>query len=394
MKHSPAARVRKTLIFTIAAACLAIASGLVGATLVKSPSQLAAETSPPPPTVITAPVVRQVLSESIVTRGTFGAGRSWSFTPTSVASTAGNPGGGGGGGGLVVTGQFAQAGRQIHSGQVIAEVSDRPIFALEGPYPLWRDLVPGESGRDVMELQAALAKLGYGSGSDTYGDFGSGTEAGVAAFYAALGYPPPVQTIQGTSSSHKSQEVSYVPMSEAWFVPNLPATLLSVSGGTGQTVASPFLTISSGGLQLTGQLDPSDESLVKPGMNVTVYSDVTGYTGSGKISGIGKEVGASASDGGAAYIPLQVTPNKTWPVSLSGQNVQVTITTVTTGAAVIAVPVAALSYDASGQAVVVTDEGGKEERIAVQAGMSAGGFVALKPLGTTLGPGSRVVVGQ
>ena len=259
MKHSPAARVRKTLIFTIAAACLAIASGLVGATLVKSPSQLAAETSPPPPTVITAPVVRQVLSESVVTRGTFAAGHSWSFTPTSVAATAGNPGGNAGG--LVVTGQFAQAGQQVHSGQVIAEVSDRPIFVLAGPYPLWRDLGPGESGRDVMELQAALARLGFGSGSDSYGDFGPGTEAGVAAFYAALGYPPPTETIQGSSSSSKSKPVTYVPMSEAWFVPSLPATLLSVSGGTGETVANPFLTISSGGIQLTGQLDPGDRSL-------------------------------------------------------------------------------------------------------------------------------------
>ena len=89
-----------------------------------------------------------------------------------------------------------------------------------------------------------------------------------------------------------------------------------------------------------------------------------------------------------------MTPDKTWPISLSGQNVQVTITTVTTGTPVIAVPVAALSYDASGHAVVVADEGGKEEEISVRAGMSAGGFVAIQSAGTALGPGSRVVVGQ
>jgi peptidoglycan hydrolase-like protein with peptidoglycan-binding domain len=388
VRHSPAARLRNTTVFTACAACLAIVSGLVGASLVKSPSQVAAGTSAPAPSVITAPVVRQVLAENIVTRGTFTTGASWSFAPASVAPTATNPGGGG----LVVTGVDVRLGQQIHSGQVLAEVSGRPVYVLTGPYPLWRDLAPGESGKDVGELQAALAHLGYGSGADSYGYFGPGTEAALEAFYAGIGYPPPEKP--GTSSAKKPADVAYLPMSEAWFVPRLPATVRTVSASTGQAVRSSFLTITSGGLQLTGDLDPSDESLVKAGMKAAVYSDVTGYTGTGRIAGVGAEVSASTGNGGAAYIPLQVAPDKAWPESLNGQNVQVTITAVTTGTPVTAVPVAALSYDASGQATVLAEEDGVERRIAVRVGMSADGFVAVRPAGAALSPGTEVVVGQ
>jgi peptidoglycan hydrolase-like protein with peptidoglycan-binding domain len=377
------------IIFTAGAAVMATVSGLIGASLVKSPAQLAAETAAPARSVIVAPVVRQVLTESIVIRGTFAQGASYSFVPTSVAGTAGNPGGGG----LVVTGVYAHTGNEVHSGEVLAEVSDRPVYILSGPYRLWRDLVPGESGKDVMELQAALAKLGYGSGSDYYGYFGPGTEAAVQAFYSQIGYAPPVERV---TAGKKTETEAYVPMSEAWFVPELPATVLTLSAVSGQTVSSSLITIADGGLRLIGDLDPSDESLVKTGMQVDVYSDVTGYTGTGRITGIGAEVQPSASSGGgAAYIPVQIDPARSWPESLNGQNVQLTITAVTTGSAVLAVPVAALSYGASGQALVLIETAsGAEHRDIVRVGMSAGGFVQVQPVDGVLSPGTQVVVGQ
>ena len=52
----------------IAAALLAV-GGLVGASFVKSPQQLAADTAPPPDTVTTAAVVSQVLTSSVQMRG-------------------------------------------------------------------------------------------------------------------------------------------------------------------------------------------------------------------------------------------------------------------------------------------------------------------------------------
>ena len=52
----------------IAAACWPI-GGLIGASFVKSPQQLAADTAAPPPTVTTAKVVSQVLTSSVQMRG-------------------------------------------------------------------------------------------------------------------------------------------------------------------------------------------------------------------------------------------------------------------------------------------------------------------------------------
>ena len=409
--RSPGRRVRRLALLTVAGACLAVGSGLAGASLVKSPAQVAAQTAAPPPSVITAPVTKEVLSETIVLRGTLGVNSTLSFTPSSVASTAANPGGGG----MVVTGMYVQPGDQVHSGEVVAEVSDRPVFVLQGSLPLWRNLVPGESGKDVEELQAALARLGYSSGADQYGYLGAGTEAAVEAFYQDIGYAPPVESAasgSGGSTSSGSGSTSsgsgnashsaaapppvIVPMSEAWFVPRLPAEVMTVPAQVGAVSPTSLLTIAQGALRLTGQLDPSEKSLVRAGMPVSVYSDVTGYTGAGTISSVGTAT-VQPSDGSASYVPVGVRPDASWPASLNGQNVQITITAVTTGRPVLAVPVAAVSYDASGQAeVIVSGPGGARRQVFVRAGLSAGGYVEVSASSAPglLRPGAPVVVGQ
>jgi HlyD family secretion protein len=68
-------------------------------------------------------------------------------------------------------------------------VSGRPLIALPGPVPAYRDLRPGASGPDITALQAALRGLGHKTGADTNGYFGAGTKAALTAFYNALGYP-------------------------------------------------------------------------------------------------------------------------------------------------------------------------------------------------------------
>jgi hypothetical protein len=183
--------VRRQRVF-LAAACvaaLAAGGGLAASTMIKSPAQQAAETKPPKPTVLTAPVVKKVLTDTVTTRGTVGAG----------GDIAVSPGAGGGAGTssgsgtvlLVASKLYARAGDQIHAGQVLIEVSGRPIIALSGAVPAYRDLKPGMDGPDVAQLQDALKQLGHDCAPDALGHFGDGTKSALTDFYTALGYSVP-----------------------------------------------------------------------------------------------------------------------------------------------------------------------------------------------------------
>ena len=69
MRGSRLARRRRALLGVGIAAALLAVGGLIGASFVKSPQQLAADTASPTPTVTTAPVVSQVLTSSVQMRG-------------------------------------------------------------------------------------------------------------------------------------------------------------------------------------------------------------------------------------------------------------------------------------------------------------------------------------
>ena len=187
------ARRRRVLLGVgIAAALLAI-GGLIGASFVKSPQQLAADTAAPPPTVTTAPVVSQVLTSSVQMRGVVypateydvyaSAPSSSSSGAGSSAAGAGSSAAGGSGTAVYISKLDVAAGNSITDGKLLAEIDGQPLFALAGPVPAWRDLTPGESGPDVTELQKALARLGYYDNGDTPGYFGSATEYAVYLYY-------------------------------------------------------------------------------------------------------------------------------------------------------------------------------------------------------------------
>ncbi|MFJ7158397.1 peptidoglycan-binding protein [Streptomyces sp. NPDC101118] len=174
---SALARGRRVVYGVAAGAALMTAGGLLSTAFVKSPAQLAAETGPPAQGVLTAEVERRVLAETVVMRGTVVAGQSVAVAPQGE----GRP---------VVTRLPFAAGAPVTAGRVVAEVSGRPVVALRGALPVYRDLRPGATGDDVAQLQAALRELGHPTGRDPRGHFGPGTKDALAALYRDLGYPP------------------------------------------------------------------------------------------------------------------------------------------------------------------------------------------------------------
>jgi Putative peptidoglycan binding domain/HlyD family secretion protein len=409
----------------IAAALLAI-GGLIGASFVKSPQQLAADTAAPPSTVTTATVVSQILTSSVQMRGVVYPATQYDVyasAPSSSSSSGSPTGSSSSATGASSTGQVyisklkVAAGDTITNGEQLAELNGEPLFVLTGTVPAWRDLTPGESGPDVTELQNALASLGYYDGGDTPGYFGSATEYAVSLYYEHLGYTAP-------SSGG-------VPAADVVFLPSLPATVVAVNGTTGEQPGQPFLELAPrGSLALTGELPAAYAGQVKPGLKVTIYDEVTGIHATGTVTDLGTatttvpagtlvdigsasgsgssssgssgstgssgsgSTGGSGGSGETPFIPLTVHPSTPLASALNGENVLVTVETGQTEGPVLTVPVAAIVTTASGTSyVAVVGAHGKQTDVPVTPGISENGYVQVTPAKSgALAAGDRVVV--
>src|SRR5690606_15295164 len=78
---------------------------------------------------------------------------------------------------------------ELAEGDVAVEVVGRPVFLLQGDIPMYRDLRPGATGDDVLQLEEALARLGVFAGEPD-GTWDQMTGAAVAAWYEQAGYRP------------------------------------------------------------------------------------------------------------------------------------------------------------------------------------------------------------
>jgi peptidoglycan hydrolase-like protein with peptidoglycan-binding domain len=398
---SPLARRRRWLLSVALTAVFFATGGLAASTLVKSPAQVAAETRPPAPSLLTAEVVREKLSATVVMRGTYNSGRRQAFTPTDAAASANGPGADV----LMVTAVKAKAGKRVSAGDVVLEVSERPVFVLPGAFPAYRDLMPGRSGKDVDQLRDALRELGYGS-YDRAGYFGPSAASAVRRFYRDLGYPvalapaeaapAPAPSAKPGAAKPKPQPQPMVPRSEVAFLPKLPARIAALSGGVGDAVKEPLVTFSTGGLALTARADPESAALIRAGMRVTVVAEGNGWTGAGSVTSIGEQTAGEAKEEGdeSSYVPVRIAAAKAWPEDLAAAEARVTITTASTSEEVLAVPQAAVSATADGQTWVTVIDADESPRVVhVTAGVSADGLVEVTPTDGELEPGDRVVTG-
>ncbi|MFF3072982.1 peptidoglycan-binding protein [Kitasatospora sp. NPDC057936] len=501
---SRGARRRRVLVGVAVAAALVAVGGLGAAAFVKSPAERAARTAPPPESLLTAPVVSQVLTRSVTARAVVYPPAQYDVVPSAASPEITR---------LFVSKLGVRTGDTAAAGRLLAEVSGQPLFALPGPVPAYRDVKPGATGPDVAELQDALSGLGHPIGDDDKGTFGPGTAAAVTAFYRGLGYPVPTtgattqqavdtaqkavdadrRTVDGLTERkragatrapapapaatpatpatppatgpgtdididididqqlaatrkqlaadqvalEKARAVNgpMVPAAHVLFLPVLPAAVTAVNGSVGSPAAGTLLSLTSGGLDVTGQLTPGQAAGVKPGMAAEILAEDTGTTVSGTVTEVGAPTtappagrvitlgGGAAAPGGAppggpgtvggatggaagappnnaagtpSYIPVTITPSGPLPPALNGKNVRLTIRRDAASAPVTAVPVAAVSTDAAGRTSVTrVDAAGTRTTVPVSTGVSADGMVAVTPAdGAGLRPGDRVVVGK
>ncbi|MFG2926056.1 peptidoglycan-binding protein [Streptomyces sp. NPDC048305] len=298
-------------------------------------------------------------------------------------------------------------GDKAGAGRVLIEISGRPVFALPGGLPAYRDLKPGARGADVTQLQKALAKQGFGSGTDGAGDFGAGTQSALSAFYRSIGYDARPVADDGESqveaaetgvtdaeralhdvragkggatavaraeedlalaeehlADARLQAGAMLPASEVVFLERFPARVETVTAGVGDRAPGSVMTLSSGDLGVRGSLTPSQRKMISPGQKVSILAEATGDEFSGTTVSVGEGTGEQAgaqgtpegegTGGGTAdgFAVLDVKADERIDASLVGQEFRVTVEIKSSDEKVLVVPFSAVSAADDGSTVV------------------------------------------
>ncbi|MGY0487263.1 peptidoglycan-binding protein [Streptomyces sp. WG-D5] len=448
-------RRRRVVALVAGGALVLTGAGVAASLVVRSPAQVAAEAKAPHQGVLTAPVEKRVLKDSVVLRGTVVAGQSVDVQVSSAA-------GGTGTSRAVVTKAPKPVGAKVTAGQVIAEVSGRPVFALKGRVPVYRDLKSGATGDDVAQLQSALADLGHASNPDARGTFGSGTRRALAAFYTSIGYDPVSAQTDGATAVQDAQDAvttaertaqdaedardarstqetrraaeraeqdlerartrlseaqaeagPMLPASEVVYLSAFPARVDSVSAVLGSAVTGKVMTLSAGRLVVDGYLQEAQKGLVRAGQKAEVLQEQTGTTTKAKVRSVAdtpeaaeqSDDGSAASDAGgeagsgqqsaAQGYRMVVAPDTPLASGAVGQDVRLTVEAASTEGEALVVPVSAVSAASDGGTVVtVVTSSGKQRRVAVRTGTNGDGYVEVRPVdGAALAEGDEVVTG-
>lgn len=362
---------------------VAVAAGLVGwwvGTTVKSPADAAAEHRPPPPSLITVPVEKRALTSTSVAQGSVVYTGEASITLTGVVGSAGPT--------QLVT-KAPVAGTTLKSGDVLMEVSGRPVFVLPGPVPMYRTLGTAAKGDDVKQLQAALSDLGFGRLRG--GIFDAPTGTAVKTWYERAGYP--VQP---------GEEVT-IPSGEVVFLPTLPVRLDSVAVKAGAQATGQVGTTTDPTVVVRATLPSADAGLVHPGL-AAVLRMADGAALPATVEAAGKDAAPPVVEPPPSGAPPD-TSNTTRlrlvaqdPAALAayaGQSVKIEVEVGSSGGEVLVVPVAAVTTKADGKARVrVQAADGSVRDVPVVLGLTALGLVKVDPAdGGVLVAGDRVVVG-
>jgi peptidoglycan hydrolase-like protein with peptidoglycan-binding domain len=373
---APERRSKALPVLLAIALALGVVAGVVARGFV-SPSQIAARSSAPQPSLITAKVRFAVLPVIISMRANVANGNPVAINaPSDLGSSI-----------AVVTSVGVHQGERIGQGQLLFTVDQRPVFVFAGVIPAWRAMMPGMHGPDVKQLQAGLAAAGFGTGSDPVGRYGPGTSAAVAALYRVHGLTPvrsgPAPT-PTTAPGHHPARVAQaeVPLGEVVFLKRLPIKVRSVDHlGASVSSSKPVVQLVSGSSTLTAFTNPAQTSQLQAGMKATAISDLSGKHFEVRVS--------TVSGPRVVFVPVGHLSAR-----LAGQNVQVTLTTTQVKSFI--VPVAAVSTGGGGQTyvTVATGKPGQTVQVPVRLGLSVGGEQAVTPVRPgSLRPGQLVVLG-
>lgn len=208
--------------------------------------------------------------------------------------------------------------------------------------------------------------------------------------------------------------VTVLPASEVVYLETLPRRVDSVSVQRGGTVDGTVMSVSGAKLEVVASAAKADAALLEVGATGTVVAGdlevpvtVTelraedssgGSGGSGDDQGSGGDGGGSGGSGGSGRTTVVLSPGDLTPeqvAELQGSNVRVTIPVSSTGGAVLAVPLAALTAGPGGESrVELMGDDDTTVLVEVETGLAAGGYVEVTGVDRELSEGDLVVIGS
>ncbi|MEU1517937.1 peptidoglycan-binding protein [Streptomyces sp. NPDC005811] len=174
----------RQLAIIVTAVALVGAGGWFAGSRMQSPADAAAARKPPKAGPVTAAVERRSLTASVVAQGSVEFDSPQSLA---LAGPVGTPDSGSADPVAQRVTKAPVAGSEVKEGDVLMQLSGRPVLVLRGSVPMYRTLGPGTSGDDVRQLQRALARLGFNSGAAT-GQYGQGVATAVSRWYKSKGF--------------------------------------------------------------------------------------------------------------------------------------------------------------------------------------------------------------
>lgn len=403
----------------LAGVVLVVVSALVGylaGNAVRSPAQVVADTAAPARTTLTEPVALTKVTQSVA----FDAQVEPRYA-SEVTAPAGDESSGSG----VVTRLRARVGHQVQPGQVVAEVSGRPVFVLQGKLPSYRTVAPGMVGPDVKQLHQAIAQAGFASINALYGARGyQSTRVGddeVKAAEEAVRSAERSFTEAKTNDASKlerkfaaedlaraqtdlaaarSKSGAQVMLGEVVFVPALPATVTSVNASVGSSVTGSLMTLSSGPLVVRGAPVSADASRMRKGASARLLLS-PGGNAKGKVTAINVapaeesgDVPAGTADPTATTMTYTLTPTEPLPKKSAGTPVRVVVAVASSPSAGLTVPISAVSSSAAGDTTVTVIRGKTRHTVAITPGFSGDGYVqVVAKEQDALAEGDQVVTG-
>lgn len=358
-----------------------LGGGWVAAERFQSPEQRAAAASPPPAEPVVVEVREGLLEETITATADVHDASITNVAIPIVASPS------------VVTATPCVPGSPVAPGTVLVEVNGRPVFALPGAFPFYRDLTEGDRGPDVQQLQDALRALGNAIPERESGAFGSRTARAALTLYANAGYdrslivsersePADPGTADGAEAGVSSGDAAVpqtvpvvtLPLSDLVVIASLPLGFVTGPGvGSTLTAENATASLSTGELAVSSIVPPAVAAHIPAGSSA-VLRDTTGLT-------VQADTGAVTGDPTATEMTLAFLVSEPIPPEWKGQAILATITLQTVGESSLIVPTRAIISGPSDTfSVLKMTDGGSLVQIPVEQIGTLAGQSAIAPL--------------